>query len=154
MQPRYIVFPVTLFAILGVDLVRRLVAARPLRQRSVVAGLALVIAAGYVTSVQGKRGARRATSMSRELAAAQAIRADRTPGAGCVVATDSYTQLEWYTGCAAEGFAGYQPFERGEALYVVRMNDERTARPPGPGERHVSILVVPDRVSVTRVTKE
>lgn len=157
MQPRYVVFPVTLLAILGVDVVRRLVAPRPPRQRYViaaVAGLALVIATGYVTSVQARRGARRARSMDRELAAAQAIRADRAPGAGCVVATDSYTQLEWYTGCAAEGFAGYQPFDRGEALYVVSMDDERTARPYGPGERHVPILVVPGRVTVTRVTRD
>jgi predicted membrane-bound mannosyltransferase len=156
MQPRYVVFPVTLLAILGVDLVRRLVATRPPRQQTVIAAIAvaaLVIATGYATSVQAKRGARRARSMSRELAAAQAIRADRTPGVGCVVATDSYTQLEWYTGCAAEGFASYQPFDRGEALYVVHMDDERTARPRGPGERHDTILVVPGRVTVTRVTR-
>ena len=95
-----------------------------------------------------------------ELAAARAIRHDLAAGvtAGqrmpCVVGGDSYTQLEWYTGCAAEGFAGYDPLVRGDPFYSVIMPEEGTPRWVGrPDEKHIVVLLIPGIVTVTRVTR-
>ncbi len=158
MQPRYVTIGVTLLAIVGVEAARVALGALPSgasRLATYGALAALVVAASVVVARQSTYADRRRESWAPELAAAQAIRADLAARAArglttrCVVAANSYTQLEWYTGCAAEGFAGYDPASRGEPTYVVAVRDAAPA--PAAATDVTTVLSRPGVVEVRRI---
>jgi hypothetical protein len=143
---RYIAFGTTLLVVLGVDGLRRWIAARPPRARTVLgAAAAIAIAASWVLVARAQLGypERRRAGLDDTLAAAAAIRADAA-GAPCQVAGNAFTQLEWYSGCRSSHWPW--PALGRERIYVVYAPSD------GPGETHGTprqLLARPDLI-VTR----
>ena len=142
-QIRYIAYGTALLSILGVDALRRWIAARPPRARAALAAAAaLAIATSWalVARAQLRLPARRLATTGPILEAAAAIRADAA-GAPCLVASSAYAQLEWYSGC----LAAFWPWDRlgKELIYVVL-----APRDP-PGETHGTPRVLLERPGAT-----
>jgi hypothetical protein len=146
-QARYIFFGVTLLVVLGVEVLRKVIAARPLGVRRMMAAAAVIaIVASWVlvAIAQVRYAARRRVTTEPPRAAAAAIRRD-AGGARCHVMADEFTIIEWYSGCRSSSWP-WEAMERGELVYVVRI----PATAPGQARgRPRSILERPD-VAVTR----
>ncbi len=129
-QLRYILLGVVVLAILGVEMIRRWIVARPLRTRTIatwIVGFAIVGSwAVTVISASRQRTARN-YGMRGTLAAASAIRA-HARGRYCHVMGIHDTQLEWYSGCSTRGFMLDQVFANGEPMYIV--NDHSRGKHP------------------------
>lgn len=146
-QARYVCFGVTLLVVLGVEVLRTWIAARPSRVRRVaVAAAAVAIVAAWVVVAiaQVRYAARRRVTTEVTRAAAAAMRRD-AGGARCHVMADEFTIIEWYSGCRSSSWP-WEDLERGDVVYVVRI----PATAPGEGRgRARPILERPD-VAVTR----
>jgi hypothetical protein len=145
-QTRYIAYGTTLLVVLGVDLLRRQIAARPPRLRAALgaaAALAIAVMWVLVARLQLQSPARRLESTRSTLDAAAAIRADAA-GAPCLVEGETYTQLEWYSGCRSTSWL-WDALGR-KRLYGV------VVPPAKPGEMHGTPRVILERrdVIVTR----
>lgn len=145
-QVRYIAYGAALFAVLGVDALRRWIGARPPRARAALgAAAAIAIAAAWVlvARAQLRLPARRIATTRSTLDAAAAIRADAA-GAPCQVAGNAFTQLEWYSGCRSAWWP-WDALGRARIYVVVAPSDP-------PGETHGTPRVLLERrdVIVTR----
>lgn len=100
-QVRYVAFGVALLLVLGVEIIRGWITARPPRARAALTALAaaaVATAAAMAMISQTRHGAGRRARMTATLDAEAAIRAD-SRGARCELAGVESPQLEWYTGC-------------------------------------------------------
>jgi hypothetical protein len=146
-QVRYIFFGTTLLTVLGVEVLRRWIAARPARARRVlgVAAAAAVVAAWVLVAAgQPRQATRRRTTTAAPLAAAEAIRRDAA-GARCHVIADEFPLLEWYSGCRSSHWP-WSALELGEPIYVVRI----PASAQGPSRGTPRTILERPEVGVTR----
>ena len=140
-QPRYIFFGLAILAILGVEVLRRLIDGR--RAAAIAAGVAVTLAIVLVMRQQLRRADYRAMTTASTLRAAQAIRSDAA-GARCYVVGDPYTQLEHYSGCTSSGW----PWdEQGKAkIYMVQKDQTK----PRSSRGRMHFLVDEPELRVTR----
>lgn len=145
-QPRYIFLGTTLLAMLGVEVLRRFVEARPrkARRRFVIGALAMfalswiacaAFAIGYPPWIRGR--------LAGLYAAMDVIRRD-AGNAPCQVINRHTTQVEWYWGCIGAWQPPLEAIERGEHIYAV--HDDTGGDQPNldalPG-RHRIVLDLP-----------
>jgi hypothetical protein len=130
-ESRYVFLSQTILLVLGIDVVLRLLAARPPRTRKVLGYVAAaVIAASWLgVLIPSLRIAdRRRHNWDGMLTAAAEVRRDAA-GAHCRVVCRHTHQVEWYSGCEA---LLEMPSPGRDPLYVVR-DDFGDFQPPVTG---------------------
>jgi hypothetical protein len=145
-QVRYIAYGLALLVVLGVDVLRRAIAARPARLRTALgAAAAIAVAVSWLLVARAGLGrpARREAALRGTLDAARVIRADAA-GAPCQLMGRAYTQLEWYSGCRSSHWP-WDALGR-ERIYVVLAPPEE----PGGTQGTPRVLLERPDVIVTR----
>ena len=154
-EPRFVLLPVMLLTVLGVQAVAHWSGRRSGAALLVVGALAVVAAAGDVAWLRGDGAPHAASSASLE-AAARAVPAQRP----CRVVTSYEPELGWYSGCATAAFSAVRAggLPRGPVT-VTLVLFERGRRQPGRVEwtrwvagRHPIVRTLPARGSLGRVT--
>ena len=121
-QPRYIFLGTTLLVVLGADLVRRLVEARALQIRKVLAVTAMAVIATSWLGVARQALHYPANTRDRLANVFLAMEVTRRDAAGkpCQMINKHTTQVEWYGGCLGAWDPPLDAITRGDAIYAVR----------------------------------
>lgn len=145
-QARYILVGIALLVILGVELVRGFLAARPppwRRALTAAAALALAIAAAFAIPSMLRQGEARRRATRPIFLVADVIRRD-AEGKPCHFTANHYTQIEWYSGCDGHDYPQAEALAEGHHVYYVR--DDSPGWQPSAEELaqpHVVVLEVP-----------
>jgi hypothetical protein len=153
-QVRYVMLGTALLTMLGVDVIRRWIVARPRRFREVLvacATAATVLACLLMVRDQRRIPGGRVKRMTSTLAAAAAIRQDAA-GRACHVVANYFTQVAWYGHCPSARYSPSDAIAHGELSYVV--DDPGAPWRPDfqelPGQPRM-ILDVPGVIRVARL---
>lgn len=132
-QMRYILVGIVVLLMLGVELLRSLLALPAVRWQRAAAAAALAVLA--VLSVQSvlavaRHGMGRDRLMKDTMDTIELLHRDAA-GRRCHFLAAAYTQIEWYTGCNGHNFSVPEVLARGEVVYYVANESWQ----PSPAER-------------------
>lgn len=142
-QMRYILVGIVLLVMLGVELLRALLARRSAGWQRAAAALAVPgLAALSVLSVLSvaRHGSGRGRLMQDTMDTIALLRRDAA-GRRCHFLAAAYTQIEWYTGCNGHHFSVAEAQARGEVVYFVASAGWQ----PSPAERALPHQVILER---------